>query len=168
VDSDAEPHSPVDLKRRQQYKPRNPAKLTPEEKLRQERKERRKEHQERRGISPGSSTPRGIQRESSITSEHTPSSPSPLTTTSTPSEMSRKGEASTSQLLQTPRPVQNNLFAITPDDMQRMITEISAKIIQTQTNATTAPPNTGVSNRAGKFPVQTAFSGKPDQLEPTI
>jgi hypothetical protein len=79
--------------------------------------------------------------------------------------MGGKGEASTSQLPQTPQLVQNTLIAITPHDMQRMITEITAKL-QTQLN--TATPPTTVSNRAVKFPTQSVFSGKPDQLEPTI
>jgi hypothetical protein len=94
VDSDAEPHSPVDSKRCQQYKAKNLAKPSPEEKLRQER---RRQHQERRGIYPGPSTPRGIQRESSIISEQTPSSPSPFTATPTPSipEMGSLEEANT-------------------------------------------------------------------------
>jgi hypothetical protein len=44
-----------------------------------------------------------------------------------------------------------------------MITEILAKLVKNQTTSTTA-----VTNRAVKFPVQSPFSGKPDQLEPTI
>jgi hypothetical protein len=159
MDSEAELR-PFDLKRNGQYKPKNLDKLSPEEKLKQER---RKRHQERRGISLGPSTPRGIQRESSIISEPSPSSPSPLTTTPTPSISKMSGKE---EIPQTP-PIQHNYFTISLNDLQRMITEISTRLIQNQTTTTTAS-TAGIANIAVKFPLQLLFSGKPDQLEPTI